>query len=836
MLKQNLNDQCFSMANIFSFAEKVIPDFKNKSEGDKFLSLYCITAKLLSNRLYDNESTEDKIKCLLSRIPKDKEKDAEQLKSALNDFVEQNKFSEDNDYYSAKKVRSFFDTNKNLLTSIYGNEKPTDLLFFFAQMRSKKMFTNDDHRQFFEWINEATIENKTFGANSDSYWLDGKVVDKDKISNSLKSNLDRYFNEYIGEINKKCGLNINILEGDEYKTRGFKLEKRNYNEEWTVSYGKPSINNKKNYKSKDEYISLTLDIDKILKEKFGFKKINEMSKDELGKLNLSYDEEFIYFLFGCDLGNEVYLQNKSRLKQFKAPDVPFKNIKPETILKIYNYFDGTPLNKKTIEDAIKQVDDPKNLFDACDKIEKESKKSFCLRKYNIVNLYFGKPVQIDKVFKYIDQLDTENLKNIDHEIKEMVFDFLDKALNDNNQNVDALLSKFLQTGNDGGNLLFQYICDRISKNDGAHKFENYLSKIFEHYKNTNYDLTKKQKVGYLIICVFNNQYNSKAPVADPKQYINIILDLFDNGNKVEVKELHGNTSLDTIDVTNRLKTFLELFIAKYLDAKKSVLPKSQENNKAIAKIDDYCYNLRKIFGAFKESYDPQLNKNGYGQDDIKSIQSQLEFYTRILNSSVVKVETKNTILKLARYYLRTLEQSNKEFADSQFQIYLNEYQNGTKASRYSPDDRQNLISRKNLELSQAITDLKLKIRTLDIKSNVTSYFKENWTTWLSFLLIVPIFLYNFKWKPQYISTKTDYENDREKLESKEKELQNFDYVNTNSGKNHKELIDKLTKFIDDEESIVQRIVQQQEQQQNEIIPNNEGEEIEEEEEDLDLDL
>ena len=103
MLSQNLNDQCFSMANIFSFAEKVIPDFKNKSEGEKFLFLYCITAKLLSNRLYDNESAEDKIKCLLDRTPKGKEEYAEQLKSALNDFVKQNKLLDYDDYYSDKK-------------------------------------------------------------------------------------------------------------------------------------------------------------------------------------------------------------------------------------------------------------------------------------------------------------------------------------------------------------------------------------------------------------------------------------------------------------------------------------------------------------------------------------------------------------------------------------------------------------------------------------------------------------------------------------------------------------------------------------------------------------
>ena len=207
MLQQNLNDQCFSTVNIFSFAKKVIPDFEKKSEGDKFLFLYCITAKLLSNRLYDNESAENKIKCLLRRIQKDKEKDAEQLKSALNDFVEQNKFSDDNDYYSAERVKSFFETNKNLLMSIYGNEKPADLLLFFAQMQSKKIFTNDDHRRFFELINKSIVQNGSIEANGDSYWLAGKVVSNTKIKDLLKSNPDRNFNKYIGKINQQCGLN-----------------------------------------------------------------------------------------------------------------------------------------------------------------------------------------------------------------------------------------------------------------------------------------------------------------------------------------------------------------------------------------------------------------------------------------------------------------------------------------------------------------------------------------------------------------------------------------------------------------------------------------------------
>ena len=123
-----------------------------------------------------------------------------------NDILD-NQISENNDYYSAERVKSFFETNKNLLMSIYGNEKPADLLLFFAQMQSKKIFTNDDHRRFFELINKSIVQNGSIEANGDSYWLAGKVVSNTKIKDLLKSNPDRNFNKYIGKINQQCGLN-----------------------------------------------------------------------------------------------------------------------------------------------------------------------------------------------------------------------------------------------------------------------------------------------------------------------------------------------------------------------------------------------------------------------------------------------------------------------------------------------------------------------------------------------------------------------------------------------------------------------------------------------------
>ena len=230
-----------------------------------------------------------------------------------------------------------------------------------------------------------------------------------------------------------------------------------------------------------------------------------------------------------------------------------------------------------------------------------------------------------------------------------------------------------------------------------------------------------------------------------------------------------------------------------MDAKKSVLPKSQENNKAITKIDGYLYDLRKIFGAFKESYDTQQNQHGYDQNDINIIEKQLQFYKEILNSPVVKIETKNTILKLADFYLYALKETDKNFSDSQLELYSNKYKKNYQISLLSKYPSKDQLTARKTNLLKSTASLNSQIQTLNMKSNVTSYFIFNFKTWLSFFLIVPIFLYNFKWKPQYISEKTNLQNEYKKQNSELDELkkvEEFDYENSDSGKNHKELINK----------------------------------------------
>ena len=260
MLKQNLNDQCFSMANIFSFAEKVIPDFKNQSEGEKFLFLYCITAKLLSNRLYDNESAEVKINCLLSRIPKDKVKDAEQFKKSLETFVNENNFSVD-------KVKSFFDTNKDLLNKIYGNKKPADLLLFFVQMQSKEIFKKEHNEAFVNGIENSKVKQENLlqhrmgcstGWNEYSmYELNGQVVDDYKILQALKKDPNRIFNDYIDKLDKNMELEIFDTQKNEYKAKSFKLTNRTCSNHY----------NECNIKDEQENCDYTLDIDEILNKK-----------------------------------------------------------------------------------------------------------------------------------------------------------------------------------------------------------------------------------------------------------------------------------------------------------------------------------------------------------------------------------------------------------------------------------------------------------------------------------------------------------------------------------------------------------------------------------------
>lgn len=485
-----------------------------------------------------------------------------------------------------------------------------------------------------------------------------------------------------------------------------------------------------------------------------------------------------------------------------------------------------------MKSTIKNFDNPKNLFDAYDKLY-SSKEELSLKKELISTLYFydtnDEMVRIDKVFKYIDELDVQDLKNIDQKTKDRIFDVLKTAIDKDNggKNVQAILTKFLETTNDGGDLLFSFIISNIDAY--WDKFQNHLSEIYNSYKNKNYNSTKKQKVG-CVMCYLLNQLSNKLNyqgncVKSPQVYIEMVLDLLSNNkNKFEILE---SASTEPTDATKHLKKILNKFIDSYLEPKVQILTEPKEDNQSIVKIDDYVYDLQKIFGVFKQSYDPHNKQNGYDQNDIQVVQNQLKFCKKILNSSVVEVDTKTKIFKLAKLYLGKLEQTYNEFTSSQFQIFLSKYYPSTKVNNLSSNDKTQWISNQQKNLASDLRNLSLQIEILNIKSNVTSYFKENWATWLSFLLIIPIFIYNFKWKPQYISDKNNLENNKNTLESQQKELQAFDYEKSNSGKNHNQLIGDMKKFINDENNVWE----QQKPLQNNIIPErNEEDELSEEEE------
>ena len=63
-------------------------------------------------------------------------------------------------------------------------------------------------------------------------------------------------------------------------------------------------------------------------------------------------------------------------------------------------------------------------------------------------------------------------------------------------------------------------------------------------------------------------------------------------------------------------------------------------------------------------------------------------------------------------------------------------------------------------------------------------------------------------------------------------MENFDYENSDSGKNHKELIDEVKKFINDGNEILKKT----NQPQNKIIQNDEEEEIFEDDKEEDRDI
>ena len=882
MLKQNLNDKCYSMANIFSFAEKVIPGFKNKSEGDKFLLLYCITAKLLSNRLYDYETAEDKIKCLLSRIPKDKKENAEQLTELLKTFVGENDFSVD-------KVKSFFDTNTDLLNKIYGNEKPADLLLFFAQMQSKEIFKKENNETFVNGIENSKVEQENLSQHrrdcSTGFNEYSMYVDMYKILGALEKDPNRIFNDYIDGFNKNMKLKIFDTQKDEYKTKSFKLT----NETCSRHYDENGEYKKYNIGYEQVNCDYTLDTDEILNKKFSFKKINEMSKDELEKLGLSYDEEFIYFLVSEDFSNENIFQDTLLFYNFIMPE----NIKPETTLKIYDYFvklEYRSLINKSIDYLQDKFETSQSLLDTYDKLN----GSLNFEKDKLLEIFIGNPPKVKQVLKCQDTKSSEEINTLldrcefqnvidyfvetdDNKKQDLLSEYMlqnpeklcdklkdidnklynlskkeNKSNNENKlkklqnlmrsffelKNADDLLSKcdfvdvinYFLNHDEGTEQLLKNIYNNVKKLENY--FENML-KLWTQLKNdknkTEQNTTKLNRLEYLITKFL---FDCKEEVFENNQkYIDCIVDMFSSQQKFCMYDLNDKKE---IDVTDDLKSLLNQLIDKNLglvennDIKTgnniAMLEKNnegKENDKVIVEVNGKLYDLKKIYFCPSENTSSEqfVNKNVnlyLTGDPVKELQQKIKFHKKILESKVVSPEKKQTIYSIAKKYEEYLQKTYNKACNKSLGIFLDNLGiNQETYNRLKNANKNEMLNRKEY---------------LTKKANVTNvnYLKENWTTWLSFLLVVPAFLYIFVWKPRYKNEMKKLETDLKNKEQitkfsdmKTQDKSNFDnckldisddnfdrendkltininvvsYEFSESGKNHKSMIDEMDKFI-----------------------------------------
>ncbi len=823
MLEQNLNDQSFSMKNIFSFAKRVMPEPESKSEGDKFLFLYCITAKLLSNRLYDNESAEDKINCLLSRIPEDKKGDAEQLKKSLETFVDEKDFSVD-------KVKFFFDTNKDLVNKIYGNEKLVDLLFFFAQMQSKNIFTRKNNEAFVNGIENSKVKQENLlqhrigcSTGADEYSmheLNRQTVKLNEILDALRQDPNRIFNNHIDAFNKNMELKIFGAQEDEYKTKSFKLINRKC-QKCQSNYSVCEITDT------EVNCGYTFDIDKILEKKFSFKKINEISKDELGKLNLSYDEEFIYFLASSDFSNEYIFQNRvlvfGAFYNFKIPE----NIKPETTLKIYDYFVKSN-DQVLIEEGINYLRDKfetsKDLLDTYDKL----KDNLNFEKDKLLEIFIGNPPKVKQVLKCQDTkspkeintllgqcafediidyfVDVDDNKNQDilskyilqnpkilcnelshvstklddlkkncnkdnnenklKKLQDLMKSFFalenaDKLLNidtkdddENKSNLEGVLDYYLYN-DEGKDVLLSNIYSRVDELEGYFKS---MRNIWEELKQNN-NKTQQQdnmlkKLEYSLIKFL---LDCKDEVlADEKEYIGYIVDMFELQEKFCMYDLDGKKE---INVTDELKNLLSELIDKNLGLVENknnpgnpgMLENSdnqKKDNKVIVEVSGKSYDLTKIYSC---DYFNQ-NKSSYiTHDPVKNLQDKIEFHKKILKSEVVSQEKKQTIYLLAKKYKEKLQEVYERIG-KQIESEFNE---NIKKSHDDFLTKSNIDSATYNRLKNANNGDEIINRKtyLEKRSNVTnlSYLKENWTTWLSFIFTLGIMalVYIFIWKPKY---------------------------------------------------------------------------------------
>ena len=295
-----------------------------------------------------------------------------------------------------------------------------------------------------------------------------------------------------------------------------------------------------------------------------------------------------------------------------------------------------------------------------------------------------------------------------------------------------------------------------------------------------------------------------------------------------------------IDVTDDLKSLLNDLTDKNLGLVENndIKTKSniemfekddtqKEKNQVIVEVGGKKYDLAKIYFCPSENtsyrqFDYQIvnqNEKYRTFDSVKDLQRKINFNKEILESKVVSPEKKQTIYLLAKKYREYLGKTYDNACNRSLRNFLNQLKIDQEIyNRLKNTGKDEMLNKKEYLTKKAnLTDL--------------TYFTENWTTWLSFLLVVPIFLYIFIWKPQYENEIKRLETDLKNKEQitkfsdmKTQDKSNFDsdkldilddgddsfahendkltininvvpYEFSESSKNHKKMIDKMDEFL-----------------------------------------
>ncbi|MBQ9492073.1 MAG: hypothetical protein IJU86_04820 [Firmicutes bacterium] len=312
---------------------------------------------------------------------------------------------------------------------------------------------------------------------------------------------------------------------------------------------------------------------------------------------------------------------------------------------------------------------------------------------------------------------------------------------------------------EGTELLLKYIYTKV---DELELYFKVLWQIWEKLKQTkNKTQQKNDKLKKLEYLITKFLLSKQDKVLDyDQEYIGYIIDMFEASEKFCMWDLKNNKE---IDVTDKLKDLLNKLIDKnsgLVENKDNIIvtsKKDDEEKKDEQMIFEYngkLYDLTKIYCCPSEStsYEEYLEKNKYNIDDpVMHLQKKIELQKKILSSKVVSHETKQTVYSLAQEYKKYLQKTYDDFekrTKSEFDKICNEtlklFLGDLKINQKTYDRLKN--ANKN-----DVQEMKNRKTYLEKKANVTNfdYFNENWTTWLSFLLIIPIFLYIFIWKPEY---------------------------------------------------------------------------------------